>query len=211
MARTKHPDAVYVDTPRGIFSAAGVWFAATEEALRSYAGAVLERRPLPELIGDATRWLRSPQTLTLWALPLLLAVLPPLAAALAALVVLVAWSCVGPAFVNRPTAALLKGLDKPLVQALYFLFVLSALAAQAEYAAVWTGLGGFILLRWGIAEWAVKPLVRPIQRSIYDLPVADQVLRAFILRVALQYGLSLPQLDAIEQQMRRNRSRPSKS
>jgi hypothetical protein len=60
------------------------------------------------------------------------------------------------------------------------------------------GLTGFVLLRWGLVERALNPLVRPALRALYALPLSDQVLRAFVIRLALNRRLSLPQLDAMQ-------------
>ncbi len=195
-------EAQFVDTPEGIFTASGVWFRTRVAALQAYAGPVLEREPVPVLLAQAELWLRSPQALTLWLLPVFLYLLAPLQAALAALVVYVGWRSLGPSFVSRALARLFRILDAVFVQALYYVFMLSLLAAQASYTAVWVGLGGFILLRWGLIRWATQPLIRPIWASLYPLPVPDQVLRAFLLRAALAFNVSLPQLDRIEQQVR---------
>ncbi len=192
----------FVDTPEGIFTASGVWFRTTEALLRRYAGGVFEREPLLKVLTDAEVWLRSPQALTLWLLPLFLMLIPPLSAALAALVVYVAWASLGPSFVSRTLARLFRLLDVVLLQAFYYVFTLSALAAQRHYAAVWVGLGGFILLRWGLVRWATQPLVRLLWTSLYRLPVPDQVLRSLILRAALKYGVSLPEIDRIQKEIR---------
>jgi hypothetical protein len=72
------------------------------------------------------------------------------------------------------------------------------------YAAVGVGLGGFVLLRWGVLEWASGYLIRPLRRALYPLPVADQVLRGLIVRVALKHRLSLPQVDDITEDILEN-------
>lgn len=189
----------FVDTPKGLFTAAGVWFLTREALLEDYAGPVLEREPLPRLLAQAEMWLRSAQTLALWALPLLLFAMPPMPAALAALVIYVAWRSLGPSFVARPLVSVFRVLDVVLLQALYYVFTLSVLAAQDQIAALGVGLAGFVLLRWGLVQWATQPLVRWIWRSLYRLPVPDQVLRSLIVRAALKHRLSLPELDRMEQ------------
>ncbi len=198
----------FVDTPKGIFTASGVWFRTTEALLRQYAGGVFAREPLGKLLTDAEVWLRSPQALTLWLLPMFLFLIPPLPAAAAALVVYVAWKSLGPSFVGRTLTRLFRLLDLVLLQALFYVFMLSALAAQQQYMAVWVGLGGFILLRWGLVRWATLPLVRLLWTSLYRLPVPDQVLRALILRAAMKHGVALPELDRIERQILDTLRRP---
>ncbi len=194
-------EAFYVSTPQGIFMASGFWFAATEEALRSYAAPVLEHVSLRALLRRAERWLRSPQLLALWALPLLPVVLGPWAAGGLTLALYVLWSVAGPSLPSRHVARVWGWLDHVVLQGGYYVFVLSMLAAQGRYAAMAVGLAGFVLLRWGLVQWALGPLVRPLQRALYDLPVPDQVLRAFILRAALEHRVEVPQIERMRRRM----------
>ena len=191
----------YVDTPQGIFTASGVWFRTRVAWLDAYAGAVLEREPLARLLADAALWLRTPQVLTLWFLPLFLWFFAPLQAALGAIVLYLGVATLGPSFVSRRLLGLLRVLDVVLLQAFYYVFMLSVLAAQERLVAVWVGLGGFIVLRWGLLEMATKPLARLVTRSLYALPVPDHVLRALILRAALRYDVALPEIAQIEREV----------
>lgn len=195
------PGASFVNTPRGIFTAAGVWIRATEEEIDRYAGSVLEHEPLERLVERTEVWLRSPQSLTVWALPLFMLAAAPLPAALAALTVFVGWKSLGPSLVNRPTERVLEVLDLVWLQGAYYVGILSYFAAIEQFAAVWTGLAGFILVRWGIVEKLTELPVRLIWSTLYALPVPDQVLRGFIIRAAMKHGVSLPQLDALERRV----------
>lgn len=194
--------STYVDTPRGIFTAAGIWFRTTEAMLAEYAGAVLDHEPLSTLLERAEVWLRSPQTLALWGLLAALPLIPPLPAALVAVTIYVGWSVLGPSFVNRVLARLLRVLDTVWVQVLGYVIGLSWIAEQGQYVALGVGLGGFILLRWGLVKMATAPLVRKLQRALYELPVPDQVLRGVLIQTALRHGSSLPELDAMERAIR---------
>lgn len=205
MVRQKsNRDDTYVDTPQGLFTAAGIWFHATETSIRSYAGPVLEAVPLEKLLRYAEVWLRSPQTLTLWAVPLLLAVLDPLPAVLAAVVLFLGWKVLGPSFTSLLAVRIVAMLDKVWLQSLYYVAALTLLSAVHPMTVVWVGLAVFVVVRWGVLAWLIDPLVRPLQRSLYELPVPDQVLRGFILRVAMKHRLSLPHLDRIEQDILSN-------
>lgn len=199
--RLLRTETQYVDTPTGVFTAAGVWFRTRVALLEEYAGAVLEHEPLARLLASAEVWLRLPQLLVLWLLPLFLWFFSPLQAALGAFVVFLAAAVLGPSFVSRRVVGLLRVLDLVLLQAFYYVFMLSVLAAQERLTAVWVGLGGFIVMRWGLVQWAVKPLVEILARTLYRLPVPDHVLRALILRAALHYNVALPEIDAIEREV----------
>ncbi len=205
--RLHSAETTFVDTPEGIFTASGVWFRTREDSLYAYAGPVFDREPLARLFTQAEVWLRSPMTLALWLLPLLLFMLSPLQAALAALVVYVGWESLGPSFVSRTVLGVFRVLDLVLLQAVYFVLTLSVLAAQEQFAALWVGLGGFILLRWSLVRMATQPVVKRIWATLYKMPVPDQVLRSFIIRAALKYRVSLPELDRIEQEIVENLKR----
>ena len=205
--RLHSAETTFVDTPEGIFTASGVWFRTREDSLYAYAGPVFDREPLARLFMQAEVWLRSPMTLALWLLPLLLFMLSPLQAALAALVVYVGWESLGPSFVSRTVLGVFRVLDLVLLQAVYFVLTLSMLAAQEQFAALWVGLGGFILLRWSLVRMVTQPVVKRIWATLYKMPVPDQVLRSFIIRAALKYRVSLPELDRIEQEIVENLKR----
>lgn len=197
-SRLQDSDAAFVDTPYGIFTAEGIWFHIREEELRRYASDLLDEVSLEQLLQRAALWMRSPQIITLWALPVALYLLPPVGAALLGLGLFIAWKVASPSVVSERLAWAVDRLDIAVVQGLYYVFVLSILAAQGRYSALAIGLVGFVLLRWGLVERALNPLVRPALRALYTLPLSDQVLRAFIIRMALNRRLPLPQLDAMQ-------------
>ncbi len=206
--RLHSAETTFVDTPEGIFTASGVWFRTREASLHAYAGLVFDREPLTRLLTQAELWLRSPLTLTLWLLPLLLFVITPLQAALAALVIYIGWESLGPSFVSRSVVQVFRVLDLVLLQALYYVLAMSVLAAQQQFAMLWVGLGGFIVLRWGLVRMATQPVIKRIWATLYRMPVPDQVLRSFIIRAALKYRVSLPELDRMEQEILENLKRP---
>ena len=196
-------EGAYVSTPQGLFTASGVWFQATEEMLRDYAGPVLEHVALAELVQRAERWLRSPMTLAAWMLPPALLSLSPGAAAGATLTLFCGWTLVAPSLVDRRAARVVGWMEKPWLQGLFYVLVLSILAAQNQLVAVGVGLAGFILLRWGLVDRVLRVPLRMAMRRLYPLPPEDQVLRAFILRAGLRHGVTLPQLDRLRDQIAR--------
>lgn len=187
----------FVDTPKGIFTASGVWFRASEESVRDYAGEVLEHEPLPRLVRHAEVWLRSPETLALWALPALLWLMPVGGGVLLVLAAYVGWSMLGPSLVNRPMLRVAVVLDHVAAQLVYYVVLLSALAISQQYAALVAGLLGFVLLRWGLIRRVTDRLLQAVWTRFYPLPVPDQVLRALIHRAALKYRVTLPEIDAM--------------
>lgn len=194
----------YVDTPYGILTEGGRWYHVTEEDVNDYAGAVLDHVSLEQLLDWADTWIDSVRTVVLWALPLLLWGLPVSWALGGALALFLAWALVSPALPSLLAVRVVSGLAHVLVQALYYVLTMSAFAAAEMYTALGVGLCGFILLRWGLLEWAAGYLLRPVHRTLYPLPVADQVLRGFIVRVALKHRLSVPQVDDITENIINN-------
>jgi len=196
-----HP--AFLDTPGGLITASGVHFHTTRALLEQYAGPVLEKVGLDTLVGRAEVWLRSGQTVALWSLALLLLVLPSLGAAFAALTIYLAWETLGPSFVSRRLVAVLRVLEKPIVQAVLYIAVLSYLGSQGNVGAVGVGLGGFVLMRWRVLPLALRPVLKLLRRPLYTLPPPDQVLRAFVLRAALRHDIDLPQLERLKRDLRR--------
>jgi hypothetical protein len=196
-----HP--AFLDTPGGLITASGVHFHTTRALLEQYAGPVLEVVGLDTLVGRAEVWLRSGQTVALWSLALLLLVLPPLGAVLAALTIYLGWETLGPSFVSRRLVAVLRVLEKPIVQAALYIAVLSYLGAQGNVGAVGVGLAGFVLMRWRVLPLALRPVLKLLRRPLYTLPPPDQVLRAFVLRAALRHNIDLPQLEQLKRDLRR--------
>lgn len=201
--RTTDDHPAFLDTPGGLITASGVHFHTTRALLEQYAGPVLEVVGLDTLVDRAEVWLRSGPTLALWSLALLLIVLPPVGAALCALTIYLGWETLGPSFVSRRAVAALRVLEKPLVQGVLYVAVLSTLGAQGQVGAVGMGLAGFVLMRWRVIPLALRPLLRVLRRPLYTLPVADQVLRAFVLRAALEHDIALPQLERLKRDLRR--------
>ena len=202
--RPERPDVPpFLDTPAGIITISGVRFRTTRALLEDYARPVLEVVPLETLIARTEVWLRSAQTLALWILAPALLLLPPLGAALIALTVYLGWEAISPAFVSRRLVAALRVLEQPLVQAVLYVAVISALGIRGELGAVGVGLLGFILIRWHILPFLARPLIQLLRKPLFTLPAPDQILRAFVLRAALRHDLSVPHLDAMKDRFRK--------
>lgn len=195
---------LYVDTPYGIMTASGQWYHVTEQGVRDYAGEVLDRVPLERLLRWADVWVESATTIVLWVLPLLLWALPVEWAVACTLLLYGGWAAASPALPSLVGVRVVSALDHVLAQALYYVLTLSAMAAGEQYMAVAIGLSGFVLLRWGVVRWVFEYGLQPLRRLLYPLPVADQVLRGLILRVALKHRLSVPQLDEITRDILEN-------
>jgi hypothetical protein len=199
---TGAPEMAFLDTPAGIITPGGIHFRTTRALLRAYAGPVLDVVPLETLVARSLVWLRSGQTVALWTLALLLLALPPLAAAGIALVIYVGWEVLGATLVSRRLVASLRVMEQPLVQAILYVGVLSALGMRGEIGAVGVGLLGFVGMRWGLIPFLLRPLITALRRPLFTLPAPDQLLRAFVLQAALEHNVALPQLEQLKRELR---------
>ncbi|WP_457653648.1 hypothetical protein [Rhodocaloribacter sp.] len=171
------------------------------EDLFEYAELVFEFVPTLKLLEYADSWLESPRTVTIWVLPVLLLMLPPLQAALAGLGLFLLWETFSPAMVSLALAKVFRVLERVYLQGIYYVFMMSVLAASGRMAAMWVGLAGFVLIRTGIVWFLTAFVTARIHRALFALPLPDQVLRAFIHRAALKYRVALPDLEGMERQI----------
>lgn len=193
----------FVETPSGLFSAGGYWFRTRVSGLEAYAGEVLAREPLHDLIRRAEYILGLPKTLAVWLLVALLVVMPPLVAVLIAVGAYVLASLARPLLAGDWLAAVLRVLENPAVQAFAYVFALSMLAARGEITAVVVGLAGFIVLRWGGLEFLLARPMDKVAAASYDLPMPDAVLRALLVRAAIRLGVPQPDADALTRSVHR--------
>lgn len=198
---TDEKDTAYVDTPKGIFSEAGIWFHVREDSLRTYAGEVLAHESIESLLDQAAVWLRSSQAIAIWGLLGFLAVVPPIAAVAATLGLYLFWEIVGPSATNRILLPIFRVLERPFVQMAGYVLILSWLARGDEFAAVGAGLAGFVLLRWNLVRRALDPIVERLRRPLYVMPIPDHVLRLLVVRAAVKYDVPLPDVEAIRREV----------
>ncbi|MDE2732077.1 MAG: hypothetical protein OXM02_01095 [Bacteroidota bacterium] len=194
-------EAAYVDTPKGIFTDAGYWYRTRESMLINYAEEVFERETLGCLLAKSDSWLRSPETLALWLLPALLIAAGPIQAVLTTLGFYLVWKIVSPAVVSRRLLPLVRLLETVLLQALWYVWVMVEAARAGQYVVLAIGLSGFIVIRWGILSYLMRPVIKWLWQSMYRMPVADHVLRAFIIRSALRHGITLRDFADTERQI----------
>lgn len=191
--------STFIDTPKGIFTASGRWFRTTEEALADYAGPLIEREPIPRLLEHAEVWLRSPGTVILWVTPFLLWHLGLLQTTLINVFLFVLFALWGPVLASHLLVPLFRVLGHVLMQALFYVTAMSYFAIQGHFDSLTYGLVLFILVRWGLIEKAFNVVLDPLRGRLYNVPYADQVLKAVVVRAAMSHRVPLPELDRIEQ------------
>jgi hypothetical protein len=190
--------STYIDTPRGIFTAAGTWFHTTEDALKEYAGPLIERVPISRLIASAESWFRSPGVVIIWATPFLLWNTGLLLTTLADVFLFLLFALWGPLLANQWALPLLRILENVLAQAMLYVASMSFFALGGRFDLMAFGLVLFILVRWGLIEKAFNLSLDPMRKRLYQFPYADQVLKSVMVRAALKHRVSLPELDRME-------------
>jgi hypothetical protein len=193
------PPPTFVNTPYGMVTAAGRWYHIPEEQARDYAGEVLDHISLEDLVERADLWIDSPRTVALWLMPLVLWGLSPVWAVATTTGLYLGWALASPAVPSLWGTRAVRLLSSTLAQGGYYTVVLSLFAMADRFAAVGVGLAAFVLFRWGIVDWAVRGGLRALRRRLYPLPVTDQILRGLMVRAALRHRVSVPQVDAITQ------------
>lgn len=197
--RTPREAPAYFDTPRGIRTAGGVQLGATVPMLEDFAGPVLRRTGLDELVRRVEVWLDSGRILALAILPFAILALPTWVAVGLTLGVYVAWEIFAPSFPSRSGVAFFRALGAPLVQVLVYVLVLSWVGTGGDWVGAAAGLVGFVAFRLGGVAALLKPLLARAWQKLYALPVPDQVLRALIVREATTADVKLPELASLEQ------------
>jgi len=198
MRKSASESDAWVELPTGIFTADGVWYHTTEEALREYADAVVERVGVAALLSRAGSWFRSADAISTTALAVLLLMMPPMPAVLATLVLYLLWDLYSPQFVFIPLVRLLSVLSLAGVQGVLYVLIVSWLGAGGQVISATVGLVGFILFRWGLIRKALSPVSDKLAGSHNSLPKQDRILRTLILRYAISMRLTLPSTAAYE-------------
>lgn len=188
----------WVELPTGIFTADGVWYHTTEEELREFADAVIERVGIASLLSRAGSWFRSADAFSTIALAVLLLIMPPFPAALFTLALYLLWDAFSPQFVFIPLVRLLSVLSIAGVQGVLYVLVVSWLGAGDQIISAIVGLIGFVLFRWGIIRKLISPVSDKLAGSAESLPKQDRILRTLILRHAIAMRLTLPSTEAYE-------------
>lgn len=203
----------FVELPNGIFTAEGVWFHTSESLLEEFAPGVLDRRPLRQLLADATTWLNVPVTATAWLLPIYLLMTEPLVAGLAGLLTWMFVSVLAPFVVFPSIIRPVRLLSHPIGQGLFYVATLSYFATAGDFAAAGVGIAGFILLRWGLMDRILMPVVRLLPTPGPQMPRSDQVLRNLVVRNAMRFGVPMPEIDRMERRILEiwNRRKPTES
>ncbi len=199
MSISRHPDAHFIETPRGIFTSAGNWFHITKAALEKYAPGLLEIHPLDKLIKKAEVWIRSADNIGIILFMMLLYSLGTWPALLITLFFVPVWHINKSSVINLPTTGLLTVIDKEIVVVIVAMLVLSWMGITGEYLSVFLGIVIFCVLKFGwfrfLVEWSYGNLFRG------TLLLNDRVLKMIILNYAIRENIPVKEVDAMEKEI----------
>lgn len=179
-----------------------MWYRATEADLTAYAGGVLEKVPLGQILRFADTWALLPSTLGQFATLTLLFFAHWSIALGAGVLVYVIGRLLLPGVVLFSLSTVIRVVVHPAFQVLVSFFALSYLGTRGNLVAGAVGLAAFVLYRWDIPGIVLGGALKPLLDRLYPLPAADQILRATLIRLALRHGVELSQISAMESQLR---------
>jgi len=197
----------YQSTPLGMVTSGGGWYLAPEAAIEKYAGGVLKHVSLTKVLQFADSWALLPGAVGFFITLIALFFSPWWLAAGLGVVVYIAARLILPGVVLPSLSSGVRILVHPIFQVLAAFLVLSYLGMQDQLTLAVTGLVAFALYRWDLLGIALNPLLSPLLNRAYPLSVADQILRATLIRLALRHGVELPQIATLEAKMRKTLNR----
>ncbi|MEX0685397.1 MAG: hypothetical protein WD267_01480 [Balneolales bacterium] len=191
--------STYTETPRGIFTAAGLWFNTTSDILKGYAPGLFKKHNLGEIIADAEVWIRSADSLSIMIFMLLLAADNLYLAVFGVLVFLPVWHLNKSAFITYGSTGLLRLIDNEFFLVLLSIIVLSWMGMTEQYVSLAVGFLFFIFLKFGL----YRKLIEYAFNNPNKLPLNDRALKMVVVKYAMYEGESTNDVQAMESQIHR--------
>ena len=199
---TTKPSAFsFVELPEGIFTSDGYWYHTSLADLQSFSSQVVNKIGLSALLQMAGEWSRIPVSLSIWILPILLASAGLWIGFFATLSLYLVLSVISPSVIIVQAMSIVKGLNHPIAQGLFYVMMLSYFANTDRIEMLVAGLIGFIVFRWQVVDKLLLPVVSRLRRTLSSLPVHDQILRNVIVRSVQRMGAPLAELDRMEKRV----------
>lgn len=192
------PGFHHIDTPNGLFTAAGFWYATRPSVIESLVPGLLEVEPLDDLLKQAERWIRSSEGLALWVFLGLLLVQNVFWAATVSILVYIACYFLRSAAATPVLDPLVKllTLDAPVLLAT--VGVVSWVGHSGRTADALIGLGWFFTYRFG---W-LRILLDRWHNAARPLPMNDRILRMLLFRAAIRNGITPKPLQTMKDDIR---------
>ncbi|MEX1123310.1 MAG: hypothetical protein WD491_07725 [Balneolales bacterium] len=191
----KRTEATFIETPKGIFTAAGNWFYITVDNLRSYAPGLFRKHSVEEIISDAEVWIRSPDSLSITLFMFTLLVAGIEVAVIVTVLFLPFWHLNKSAFINYPTTKLMRLIDKEAFLILLSIMVLSWMGMNENYTSLVVGLLFFLVLKFGGFRKLVDIYY---QRQPHKIPLNDRILKMVVLKYAMHEDVNVDEVKKME-------------
>ncbi len=196
--RNNENDVSYVETPVGLFTAAGNWFHVTESQLKSYAPDLFKTYSVQKLVDIAEVWIRSSDNLTLVIFMLMLFVTNIWIAAILSLIFLPFWHKNKSAFVGPSATGLIKLFDYEIVTFLIAVAVLSYQGMEGQYLSLILGILFFLLFKFGMYRRLINKLFD--SDDVKKGTLNDRLLRMIMVRYAMAEGVDIDEIQKMEKE-----------
>lgn len=182
-----------VDTPTGLFSAAGFWYRTSLAAIDDFAPGLRAKIDLHQTVRDTEVWIRSFESVGLWTLLICLPFLGAYPSALLATVLSLIWYFWRSALIHPGATAFLKAVthDGPVLIAT--LFVISYVGNTGRTLDAILGLAFFFVFRFG---W-LRMLLDRWHDASRPLSMNDRILRMMLLREAMRHEIPVESVDTM--------------
>lgn len=180
------PGFHHVDTPNGLFTAAGFWYRTRPDAIESLVPGLLKLEPLDDLLRQAERWIRSAEGLALWVFLTALILQGVFVAAAVSILVYVVWYFVRSAIAGPLLQPLVNVLTQDVMVLLATVGIISYVGHSGRTADALIGLGWFFTYRFG---W-LRLLLDRWHDATRPLPMNDRILRMLLFRHAIRNGIT---------------------
>lgn len=191
----KRLENTFIETPKGIFTAAGNWFYTTVANLKSYAPGLFKKHSVEEIINDAEIWIRSSDSISITLFMLILFLGNLYLAVFSILLFLPFWHLNKSAFINFTSTKLIKIVDNELFLIFISVLVLSWLGLNEQYHSLIAGLFFFFFLKFGLYRKLVNYFYR---RQPQNIPLNDRVLKMVVLRYAMHEDANVEEVRKME-------------
>ena len=191
-------ESTYVETPVGLFTAAGNWFHTTEKKLKTYAPDLFKKYSVDRLLDIAEIWIRSSDNLTLVLFMALLFFTNIWTALILSILFLPFWHLNKSAFVTPMTSHLLKVFDLEFVTFLLAVGVLSMEGIAGNYTALVLGLIFFLVFKFGLYRRLINRLF--LTDDPKKITLNDRLLRMIIVKYAMAEGVEIGEIQNMEKE-----------
>jgi hypothetical protein len=186
-----------VETPTGLFSAAGFWYRTSFASIDHLAPGLRAKIDLHQTVRDTEVWIRSFESVGLWTLLLSLPFLGAYPSALLATVLSLIWYFWRSALIHPGATSVVKALthDGPVLIAT--LFVISYVGNSGRTLDAILGLAFFFVFRFG---W-LRMLLDRWHDAARPMSMNDRILRMMLIREAMRHDIRVESVHTMQTEL----------